>query len=134
MSRSGYSDDIDNWALIRYRGAVASSFHGRRGRAFLREMLDALDALAVKRLVAEDLEAEGEVCALGAVGRRRGMDMTDLDPCDAETMSYVFGVAPAFIREVTYMNDEHLWKPETPEERFSRMRDWIVTELDVGHA
>jgi hypothetical protein len=37
MSRSGYSDDLENWSLIRWRGAVASAIRGRRGQAFLRE-------------------------------------------------------------------------------------------------
>ena len=46
MSRSGYSDDIDdNWAHIMWRGRVASSIRGKRGQAMLRELLAALDAM-----------------------------------------------------------------------------------------
>jgi hypothetical protein len=50
MGRAGYSEDCDGWALIRWRGAVTSAIRGKRGQAFLREMLDALDALPVKRI------------------------------------------------------------------------------------
>ena len=55
MSRSGYHDGIDQWDLIRWRGAVASAIRGKRGQAFLREMLDALDALPEPKLIAHDL-------------------------------------------------------------------------------
>lgn len=44
MSRSGYNDDCDGWALIRWRGAVNSAINGKRGQAFLRELVAALDA------------------------------------------------------------------------------------------
>lgn len=45
MSRSGYSDDIDQWDLICWRGAVASAIRGKRGQAFLLEMWKAMTAL-----------------------------------------------------------------------------------------
>ena len=38
MSRSGYSDDLDNWDLIRWRGQVSSAIRGKRGQGFLREL------------------------------------------------------------------------------------------------
>ena len=61
MSRSGYVDDMcDQWAMIRYRGAVRSAIRGRRGQAFLREMLAALDAMPEKRLTAGALVFDGQ--------------------------------------------------------------------------
>lgn len=33
MSRSGYSEDLDMWDLIRWRGAVKSALRGKRGQA-----------------------------------------------------------------------------------------------------
>ena len=61
MSRAGYTDDMDDyWSWIRYRGAVRSAIRGRRGQAFLKEMLAALDALPEKRLITEDLVIDGE--------------------------------------------------------------------------
>lgn len=81
MSRSGYVDDFDEqWSLIRWRGAVRSAIKGARGQAFLREMLEALEAMPDKRLIEEELEQNGEVCALGSVGLKRGIDMKALDP------------------------------------------------------
>lgn len=42
MSRSGYTDDCDDqWALIRWRGAVNSAIKGKRGQQALRGRLDA---------------------------------------------------------------------------------------------
>ena len=88
MSRSGYDDDYDNtWGLICWRGAVASAFRGSRGQAFLREMLQALDNLPDKKLIAKELIQEGAVCALGAVGKARGVDMTSIDPEDRSSVS-----------------------------------------------
>lgn len=132
MSRSGYSDDgdFDDWARIRWRGAVTSAFKGRRGQAFLRELLTALDALPEKRLIRGDLQDPYDsncVCSLGAVGRARGMDMERIDPEDHEKVAGYFGIAHALACEIMYENDWHL--RETPEARFIRMRAWIVREI-----
>lgn len=132
MGRSGYSEDCENgWQLIRWRGAVASAFRGRRGQAFLREMLAALDALPEKKLISHDLQQDGCVCALGAVGMARGMDMSKIDPEDHDSVAGKFGVAHAMACEIMFENDEAAgyWQIETPENRFARMRRWIVSEI-----
>lgn len=128
MSRAGYSDDIDTWSLIRWRGQVASAIRGRRGQAFLRELIEALDALPEKRLIAHDLQAGNNVCAIGSVGLRRGVDMSALDPEDPDTIAGVFGIAQQLVREVECMNDEAHWN-DTPENRWQRMRAWAVENL-----
>lgn len=130
MSRSGYSDDFgDNaWDLIRWRGAVASAIRGRKGQAFLKEMLVAFDNLEAKRLIANDLETKGEVCAIGAVGAARKIDMTNLDPEDRDTVANVFGIAPALAAEIVYENDEASFR-ETPEARYGRMRAWVLSQI-----
>jgi hypothetical protein len=128
VSRSGYCDELEPWALIRWRGAVASAIRGKRGQAFLGEMRAALDAIPDKRLVANELEVGGEVCAIGAVGKVRGLDMTDLDPDEPEEVAQVFGIPRALASEVVYENDEGAWR-ETPEQRWQRMRAWIVKHL-----
>jgi hypothetical protein len=136
VSRSGYSDDCDHdWGLICWRGAVASAIRGKRGQEFLYEMWHALAALPEPKLIANDLEAEGSVCALGAVGKARGIDMKGIDPEDRETVAKVFGIAPALAAEIVYMNDEsgRYWRGgETPEVRFKRMRKWIEENLRIG--
>lgn len=128
MSRAGYSDDLDNWALIRWRGAVASAIRGKRGQAFLREMLMALDALPYKRLITHELEQEGEVCALGSVGKLRGLNMSEIDPEEYEQVSAAFGIPECLAREIEFENDEGHWK-QTPEERFAYIRRWVERNL-----
>lgn len=127
MSRSGYSDDCDGWALIRWRGAVSSALRGHRGQAFLKELLHALDAMPQKRLIADDLEAGGEVCALGCIGHSRGIDMANIDPYDSETVASTFGIASAMAREIMYQNDD--WTHEAPEQRWHRMRAWVEGQI-----
>lgn len=130
MSRSQYADDCDNnWATICYRGAVARAIRGKRGQSLLREMLAALDSMPDKRLISHALEEGGAVCALGAVGRRRGIDMGSLDPEDPEQVAGAFQVSGALVREIAYENDEWLDCFETPEHRWRRMRDWVVSQL-----
>lgn len=127
MSRSGYSEDadFDQWQNIMWRGRVASSIRGKRGQAFLRDLLAALDALPDKRLIAGDLEIGGQVCAIGALGKQRGINMQALDPEDSETVAATFDIADPLAREVVFMNDEGAWN-ETPERRWQRMRGWVA--------
>lgn len=108
MSRSGYTDDIDdNWRHIMWRGAVNSAIRGSRGQAFLRELIAALDAMPEKRLASESLvTADGEFCTLGVVGAARGMDMSTLDPEDWHQVAKAFGLAQAMVREIVFENDE----------------------------
>jgi hypothetical protein len=131
MSRSGYDDDgdIDQWELIKWRGQVASAIRGKRGQALLTEMLSALDALPNKRLIAHELVNRGEVCALGSVGLKRGLDMSGLDPEDYHRLADVFGVTHQLVQEIEYVNDE--WDAPTPEARWQRVRDWVVGKIRV---
>lgn len=130
MSRSGYVDDMDDqWAFIRWRGAVASALRGRRGQAFLNEMLAAMDALPEKKLIANELEAaEGAVCAIGSVGKARGIDMKGVDPEDGEAVARLFAIPYTMACEIVYVNDEQFYRM-TPEERFTAMRKWIKDEI-----
>ena len=131
MSRSGYSEDHEQWTMIRWRGAVASAIRGKRGQAFLREMLAALDAMPEKRLIGHELEYDGNVCAIGSVGKARGLDMSELDPEDPYTVANVFGIARAMAAEIVFENDEGAgyWSKETPEARWHRMRAWVISNL-----
>lgn len=131
MSRSNYYCDFDfePWEMIRWRGAVSAAVRGRRGQAFLREMLAALDALPEKRLIPGNLvDKDGEVCALGAVGRARGVDLSAVDPEDPIAVGRFFGIAQAMAAEIEFENDE-AWGPQTPEKRFERIRNWVVANL-----
>lgn len=99
MSRSGYNEDCDdNWQIIMFRGRVASATRGKRGQAFFRDLVAALDALPAKRLISDDLIREDStgfenVCALGALGKARRVPMAHLDPDDSRTVAATFDIA-----------------------------------------
>ncbi len=132
MSRSGYTDDFDEeWRLWFYRSAVESAIKGRRGQQFLRDLIIALDALPVKRLIEGELEEGGEVCALGSVGKMRGLSMEGIDTSDRDELSRLFGIAPSMAAEVMYENDEGAFRSETPEHRWVRVRQWAVENVKV---
>lgn len=136
MSRSGYVDYDDGDANLTnlWRGAVASAIRGKRGQAFLKELLAAMDAMPDKRLIAHELVEEGAVCALGSVGRARGItNMEDFDPEDHETIAALFKIPHAMACEIMFMNDE-AFCGLAPEVRFTRMRTWVVNQIkpDTG--
>jgi len=132
MSRSGYSEDLDDWDLIRWRGQVASAIRGKRGQKLLKDLLAALDAMPEKELIAEELEAEdGAVCALGCLGKARGLNMSNLDPEDPDQVAVAFDIAPQLAQEIVYENDEGRYG-ETPQQRWTRMRAWVASRVDAG--
>lgn len=130
MSRAGYSDYFDdNWALIRWRGAVSSAINGSRGQDFLRALLKALDALPNKRLIEGDLVAsDGECCAMGALAICKEIPVSGVDPYDRTEVANLFGIAPSLAAEVAFENDDG-WYGETPENRWYRMRRWVVSQI-----
>lgn len=141
MSRSGYTDDDEDGRLAMWRGAVRSAIRGARGQAMLRELLTALDAMPEKVLAADSLvDADGDFCTLGVLGNARGLPVKELDPEDWDAVAKAFGVAPAMVREIVYMNDEAedghhciagqwTYNPETPAQRWTRMRAWVAKSI-----
>ncbi len=129
MSRSGYNENIDNWDLIRWRGQVASAIRGKRGQKLLQDLVTALETLPEKKLIPNSLEAFGGVCALGAVGKMRGVNLEKLDPECPESVAEAFGIAHQMAKEIVYENDEGgPWK-ETDERRYTRMLVWAKSHL-----
>lgn len=118
MSRSGYTDDNDDpLAHGRWRQAVKRALQGKRGQALLQELAQALDAMEDKRLYPGSFAtADGEFCALGVLGAKRGTKMDDLGDdyeCDPALVGQRFGVAAAMAAEIMYLNDEYAvdcWK------------------------
>ena len=125
MSRHGYVEDgCDEYPLALWRGAVTSAITGKRGQAFLRELVAALDALPDKVLIKDALVADGSFCAIGSVGAARGMDMAHLDPYYPEAIADAFGIAPALVKEIEWVNDEYY--AADPAGRWQLVRDWAV--------
>lgn len=133
MSRSGYyefDDDNNNWDSIRWSGAVKSAIRGKRGQDFLKALLEALDAMPVKELIAGELEKDGQVCALGALGKARGLDMSGLDPEDAGPVAATFGISKALAREIVFVNDDDFgFQSMESSKRFEAMRKWVVENI-----
>jgi hypothetical protein len=131
MSRSGYSDECDDsdgyWGLIKWRGQVTSAIRGKRGQAFLRELLEALDAMPVKRLIKNEFW-NGEACALGVIAQKRGLDLISVDPDDYDRLAELLGIAHQLVQEIEWENDEALGHC-TPEQRWHWMRSWIAGKL-----
>lgn len=137
MSRSGYTDDCENVAM--WRGMVASATRGKRGQKFFRDLLAALDAMPQKRLITHELEKDGEVCAIGSLGVNRGVNMAELDPEEPDEVAAAFDIATCLAQEVVYMNDEYYdrtltddkkgYRDYTPEERWQKMREWVVKQI-----
>ncbi len=130
MSRSNYSDSIDNWDLIRWRGQVASAIRGKRGQKLLKELAQAMDEMPVKELIAGELKSpKGDYCALGVVGAKRGMNLEGIDPEEPESVAGAFDIARQLAQEIVYQNDEAVWFNETCAERWIRMREWVASNL-----
>ena len=105
MSRHGYSDDLDQWDLIKWHGQVASAIRGKRGQKLLVDLVRALDAMPEKELIASKLVTiDGEVCALGAVGQLRGTEMPILD----SKGGYVDG-AGCVVENISCCNNDSCW-------------------------
>jgi hypothetical protein len=145
MSRSGYNDySDDTLQLGRWRAQVASATRGKRGQAFLRDLLAALDAMPEKRLVKQEFETDGEVCTLGCIARQRKVDMSTFDPEDddvGEAIGPALGIAHQLAREIMWENDQfYIWDssrgrirddPTEPERRWKYMRDWVAQHIVV---
>jgi hypothetical protein len=138
MSRHGYFDEEDyqgQFAL--YAQRVRNAARGKRGQAWLRELLAALDAMPKKELAAHTVASRGECCAVGALAIHRGIDLTEItydDPDDefydgeetTEWLAAHFDVADCLLRDVVYENDEGGKWDETPAQRWERMRALVA--------
>ena len=132
MSRAGYitDGDYDPWACFKWKGQVASAIRGKRGQRLLLDLYKALEALPVKELVPNQLETpEGSVCALGALGKAKGLDMMAFDPYNYDALSDIFDAASPLIREIEFENDAGGAYAESPAERYERMKQWIADHI-----
>lgn len=141
MSRSGYSKDYDCYvdypnASALYHANVERSIKGKRGRSFFQELANALDAMPEKFLISHDLiDDEGGYCAMGAVFKARGLDTREIDPHDPDQVGKHLGITECMAREISFQNDDdfnyagNYENPETPAQRWIRMRAWVAEKL-----
>lgn len=131
MSRSHYSEDGTTWDFIRWRGAVSQAIRSKRGQFLLKELLDALDEMPVKKLARNALvTADGEYCALGVLGKKRGLPLEMIDPEDPEAVAKAFAVAPALVKEIAFENDDDFFYCNlSPQGRWNYMRQWVERHI-----
>lgn len=143
MSRTGWyeMDDRDQDAILRMgraRGQIASATRGRRGQAFLRLALKALDNMEDKRLAAHTFGVGdgGCMCLMTSIATEtgRGSVLTDVDLEDGETvcelMAAKFDVADVLVKDLVWDNEEI--PTQDPAERWRCMRERIARTIQAG--
>jgi hypothetical protein len=144
--RISYSDEEDypgQFGL--WQGNCTRSIKSKAGQAALRELEQALLAMPEKRLIANELEdADGEVCAIGALAKYRGVT-PKTDPEEMELVGVELGMPKLVAWKVVCLNDveidfyydrkEERCVSYTPEERYERVlaqvRAWLTVKERV---
>ncbi|MGB1013393.1 MAG: hypothetical protein ACPG4T_04600 [Nannocystaceae bacterium] len=134
-SRSGYSDDgwgsrEERWQGIRYRGAVASALRGKRGQKFLRDLIEALDAMPVKKLISGGPVTPDGCCAMGAVMLLRGLEVSSQYDSLAAQLAEPLDIAEAMAQEIAFENDGDLDYIKSDADRWTKMRRWAEGNLN----
>lgn len=113
-----------------YQANCDRSVHGKQGQKSLRELEQALLALPDKRLIADELETqEGEVCAIGALKRFKGIEHVQHDPeVDMDMIGVELGMPRLVAWSVVALND-HEYDYMTPEQRYTAMLNWVQHQL-----
>ena len=144
MSRIFYPDwYTEHWGLKagRWNAQVKSALTGRPGLLKLQELHRALLILPQQRLLEGVLCRDGEVCALGALGRSYGIPLAEMaqvgtpseyaghivyDDEEAVTRWAVehLGVTSTLALVLQEVNDEFC-RNATPEERYVKVLAWV---------
>lgn len=151
--RIGYSEDEDYPGQFElWQANCRRSLQGKAGQASLRELEQALLALPKKRLIANRLkDADGEVCALGALAEYKGREIPVSDADDfsewedfgeMEDFGVQLGVPRLVAWKVVELNDVVIdgrydysksprgeYVPCIPEERYEKVLAWVRKRL-----
>ena len=134
MTRINYSDEEDfDGQFGLWQANCERSLRGKKGQRELRELRMALLALPEKRLIHGTLVSEaGEVCAIGAYGKYKGIDLSTFDPEDeSDAVGIAGGMPPLVAWKVVELNDELLPSSMTPEQRYEAVLQWVEGLLTV---
>lgn len=129
--RINYSEEEDFLGQFDlWQANCERSMRGKKGQQELRELRDALLALPDKRLICGALvDEDGEVCAIAAYGRRKGLDLSKFGAYSGSDEVGIEGGMPKLVAwKVVEMNDvefDHL----TPEQRYVKMLAWVEARL-----
>lgn len=134
-----YDDDSDPCQEGLIAGALRSAVQGKRGQQFLRDLVQALDALPLPELAAGALEDEetGCCCAFGAVRRLRGADAVPLwfnpmeEDMTPDNLAEPFNVSETLAWAVVQANEDGMTGNDesTRRLRWKEVRNWAVQRL-----
>ncbi len=133
MSRISYSEDEDYPGQFNlWQANCRRSLRGKQGQEELRLLRDALLAIPDKRLIHGSLVSEdGEVCAIGAYAKHKGLDLQKFDPEDeTDAVGIEAGMPKLVAWKVVEMNDMELGSHVSPEDRYTRMLNWVENQLE----
>jgi hypothetical protein len=139
MTRLYYDDDLDPSREGLVAGALRSAVRGKRGQRFIRDLVQALDALPSPELAAGALEDEDTecCCAFGAVRRFRGSDAVPLwfDPMEEDLtpdhLAEPFNVSETLAWAVVQVNEDGMTGNDvsTRRHRWNVVKDWAIRQL-----
>jgi hypothetical protein len=134
--RISYSDEEDYPGQFElWQANCRRSMRGKQGQEELRELRAALLALADKRLIHGSLvDEEGEMCAIGAYAKHKGLDLQKFDSEDETDAVGIEAGMPALVAwKVVEMNDFEFascsFQPISPEQRYTKMLAWVESQL-----
>lgn len=149
MSRDWEGEDDSDYAALNYgrwERNMKVVFKSKKGKKFLQEMKEALEAMPVKKLIYgslceyrinENEEPEVVACAIGVYAISKGMNYNHLldDPEDAWSTVEIgqsFGMTQTLAWAIGYTNDSNYHYLETEEQRWQRVYNWVCKTLDSG--
>ena len=115
--------------LIKWRNTANAGLRGESGQQLLRELIIGLDAMDTKRLAACRPTHLDFHCALGVVARQRDLDLPRLALRNTSDIARCFRISEVLVREVILVNNHATLGAETPEHRWTRMREWAGNNL-----
>lgn len=132
--RISWSDEEDRPGQFDlWQANCRRSLNGRAGQEALRDLESALLAMPEKRLIVDDLAVDGEVCAVGALMRARGVPQGRLEEISGDDDTDVLAAKEARVPrlvgwKLVELNDYEL-EHVTPEQRYERVLDWVRERL-----
>jgi hypothetical protein len=129
----GY-DEYDALRSAGWKHAEAMALRGKRGLRVLKEMEHALLSLEQPRLISNYVALNGEVCAVGAYLKFKGVDISQYDGygCISGEEAAALGASAGMQRTVAWtianLNDEHC-EQSTPEERYEYILNWVRKKI-----
>lgn len=91
-----------------------------------------MEGMEQKELIENSLEKDGQYCALGVVGKSRGIDLRRLDPDDYDHLAKVFGISAALVQEIEWINDQ--WSAKYPWMRWDYVYTWVRENIKYNEA